>query len=691
MTHSPKKHAEQKIEALKKLIERHRYLYHVLDKQEISPEALDSLKKELFDLEQEYPEFITPDSPTQRIGGKPSGNFEKVRHPKPMLSFNDAFSREDMQAWLERISKLLRPEEISQLDFFCEPKFDGLAIELVYEQGLLRVGGTRGDGLLGENVTRNLKTIESIPLALYTPEPKIRAESLDRGRASIQNIVVRGEVFISKKEFERVNREQKKGGLSTFANPRNMAAGSVRQLDPKVTASRQLDFYAYDIVMTPATSAYGGELITHASEHQLLRGLGFKTEPRCRCLKKLEDVLVFHRQLLAERDKLPYEIDGVVVQINNNNIFEKLGVVGKAPRAAIAYKFPLRESTTVIEDIVVQVGRSGALTPVAILRPVAVGGVTISRATLHNEDEVQRLGVKIGDTVIIGRAGDVIPEVVKVLPELRSGKEKEFNFPKECPACKTPVIKPKSEAIWRCPNPKCFARRRNYFYHFVSKPAFDIVGLGLKIVERLMEEGLISDPADLFQLKEGDLVPLERFAEKAAQKLVKAIQERKEISLPRFIYALGIRNVGEQTAQDLAEHFSSLEKLKRASIEELEELSDIGPVVAESIYQWFRDKDNLKFLSKLEEAGIKIIRQPASVTRHPSLKGKRFTLTGELDTMTRDEAKERIRELGGAVSESMSQSTDFVVVGKKPGIKYKKAKKLGVKIITEKDLLKLLS
>jgi DNA ligase (NAD+) len=673
-----KKEAKQRIEKLKKLIEKYRYSRHVLDKELVPIEVEDSLKKELFDLEQKFPELITPDSPSQRVGGKPLEKFEKVRHPEPMLSFNDAFSEKDMEDWLERISKLLTPEEIKQIDFFCELKIDGLAIELIYENEILKTGSTRGDGIIGEDVTQNLKTIETIPL-------KLKKEGQTRDRLGtvpqlVSQVVVRGEVFISKKEFEKINQEQIKAGLPPYANPRNLAAGSIRQLDPKVTASRHLDSFAYGLITDLGQK-------THQEEHQILKALGFKINPHNKYCQNLKEVFQFHKEAQKLREKIPYEIDGIVVIVNNIEILKKLGVVGKAPRGAIAYKFPLKQATTIIEDIRLQVGRTGAITPVAYLKPVEVGGVMISRATLHNEEEIKRLGVKIGDTVVVGRAGDVIPDIIRVLPELRTGKEKEFHFPKKCPACQKELIKPKNEAVWRCPNPKCFARQREYFYHFVN--VFDIIGLGPKIIDRLIEEGLVSDPADLFKLKEGDILPLERFAEKSAKNLIEAIQQKKKISLPRLIYALGIRNVGSETAQDLAEHFGSMEKLKKASLEELQKIKDIGPVVAKSIYDWFQEKRNLEFLEKLKKSGLKIESQKPKI-KTQKLKGLTFVLTGALETMTREEAKEKIRLLGGETSESVSKRTDFVVVGKEPGSKFQTAKKLGIKILDEKAFLKMI-
>jgi len=687
-----KKEAKVRIEKLKRLIHHHRYLYHVLDKQEISEAVLDSLKKELFDFEQEFPEFITPDSPTQRVGGKPLEKFEKVRHPTPMLSFNDAFSEKDMEDWLERISRLLTPTEASKIDFYCEPKLDGLAIELIYENGILKAGSTRGDGIIGEDVTQNLKTVEAIPLKLRTKEEILKdfkTQGCDpcileaiRNFDFKKSIVVRGEAIIIKKDFEKVNKEQIKRNFPPYANPRNLAAGSIRQLDPKVTASRHLDSNAYDLVTDLGQK-------NHFEKHQIIETLGFKTNNKySKYCRNLKEVFEFHDFWQKNREKLPYEIDGIVVIVNDNKIFEKLGVVGKAPRGVIAFKFPLKQATTIIEDIKVQVGRTGALTPVAILKPVEVGGVTISRATLHNEDEMKRLGVKIGDTVIVGRAGDVIPDIISVLPELRTGREKEFKFPKKCPACGGKVVRPAGEVVWRCLNPKCFARQREYFYHFISKAAFDIVGLGPKIVDRLIDEGLVSDPADLFELEEGDILPLERFAEKSAKNLIEVIQSRKKIQFPRFIYALGIRNVGEETARTLAEYFGSIEKLKKASLEELQKIMNVGPMVAKSIYAFFQEKRNLKFIEKLKWVGVEIISEKKP--KRQILEGKTFVLTGSLGSMAREEAKEKIRLLGGEISESVSKKTDYVLVGKEPGSKFEKAQKLGVKTINEKEFLKIL-
>jgi len=655
----------QRIKKLREVINHHRYLYHVLDKQEISDAALDSLKKELFDLEQQYPEFTTKDSPTQRVGGEPLKEFKKIRHATPMLSLNDVFSREDFYDWHERISKLLTQEEKPQIDFYCELKIDGLAMELAYEQGILKSGSTRGDGLVGEDITQNIKTIEAVPLSLQ----------------QAKNIVVRGEVFIAKKEFQKQNALQKKKGLQEYANPRNIAAGSVRQLDPKITASRKLDSFAYDIVGSFETK-------THQERHELLKKLGFKINTKNAYCASINEVFHFYEYIGKIREKLDYEIDGVVVIINNNAIFEKLGVVGKAPRGAVAFKFAQSQATSVVEDIKIQVGRTGAITPVAVLRPVQVSGTTITRATLHNEDEIKRLGLKINDTVIVGRAGDVIPDIIKVLPEFRTGKEKDFIMPRVCPSCQTVLEKSRIEAVWRCDNITCPARQRRAFYYFVSRTAFNIEGLGPKIINRLLDEGLIQDVADFFNLKKEDLVHLERFAEKSAENLISAIAERRKISLPKFIYALGIRNVGEQTAIDLAEQFGSLDTLRKASLGEIESILNIGPIVASSVYEWFCQTYNIKLLDKLLLVGVVVTKDVKK--KQNKLQGKSFVITGSLEMMTRDIAKGRVRELGGQISESVSKKTNYVVAGSEPGSKFEKAQKLGVRILNEKEFLKLI-
>lgn len=683
-----KKQAQQRIEKLRKTVNHHRHLYHVLDRQEMSDDALDSLKKELFNLEQQYPDLVTPDSPTQRIGGQPLKDFKKVAHPKPMLSFNDAFGGEDMQEWEDRMKRLEPQATVG--GFYSELKIDGLAIELTYKKGQFVLGSTRGDGRIGEDITQNLKTVEAIPLHLLGPDEvaqNLKKLGLEHLQSKIEaglrdQIILRGEVFITRKEFEKINREQEKGGLKIYANPRNLAAGSVRQLDPKITASRRLDSYAYSLV-----TDFGQKV--HEEEHHILKALGLKTNPHNEHKKDLAGVQEFRDRWEKEREKLNYEIDGVVVITNDNRMFERLGVVGKSPRGAIAYKFSPREAETVVEDIFVQVGRTGTLTPVAALRPVSIGGTTVSRATLHNLDEIKRLGVKIGDTVIVGRAGDVIPDVKKMLPELRTGKEKEFHMPKKCPVCDQSVQQIPGQVAYRCVNRDCPAIRREAIYHFVSRRAFDIDGIGPKIIDQLMDVGLIGDAGDLFYIKKEDLLNLERFAEKSAQNSVEAIHAKKVISLDRFIYALGIEHVGEETAVVLAKQFRTFAALRKATEEDLQRISDVGPIVAKSIATWFTKPYHQKIIDKLIEAGVQI-QEEKPQKGSTRLAGKAFVLTGTLESMSRDQAKERIRELGGDVSSSVSKNTDYVVAGDEPGSKYDTAQKLSVKILNEKEFLKLI-
>jgi len=664
-----KAEVKKRIDKLKKLINHHRYLYHVLDRQEISDSALDSLKKELFELEQKYPEFITSDSPTQRIEGKPLKKFEKIKHSQSMLSFNDAFSIKDMEDWEKRIKKLLTEQEIKDLNYFCELKFDGLAIELIYKNNILQTGATRGDGLIGENVTQNIKTINAIPLRLREKKEK--------------EIIVRGEAIIFKKEFLKINEIREKAGLSIYSNPRNIAAGSIRQLDSKITAERNLNFFCYDLVTNL-------DQRTHEQEHEILKKLGLKVNTHTKFCNNLKEVFQFYKKWEVKRQELGYEIDGIVIIVNNNKIFNKLGRIGKSPRGAIAYKFPLEQVQTVVKDIKVQVGRTGAVTPVAYLKPVKVGGVVVSRATLHNEDEIKRLGIRIKDTVIIGRAGDVIPMVVSVLKELRTGKEEKFIMPKLCPYCKTKLVKKRGDVIWRCPNSRCESRQKRYFSYFVSRPGFNIEGLGPKIVEQLFEKGFISDPADIFNLQEQDLLTLEGFAQKAVENLIESINNKKQINFPRFIYSLGIDQVGEETAQDLANCFKNLEEFKKSSLERLINIRDIGPETANSIYNWFRKRDNLRILEKLNKFGVKI-KYKVKNTKKQILLGKVFALTGTLEKLSRDKAKERIKELGGKVSENINKNTDFLVLGGNPGSKLAKAKKLNIKILKEKDFLSLIN
>lgn len=723
-----KEEAKIRIEKLKKEINKYRYAYHVLSQSIISDEALDSLKKELFDLEKQYPEFITPDSPTQRVGGKPLKKFKKVEHKTPMLSLNDAFSEKDVSDWYIRIKKLLfennkidgrqggtvNPERSRRIDFYCEHKFDGLAVSLEYKKGVLSVGSTRGDGKIGEDITQNLKTIEAIPLRLMDPQD-IREDLLKRGlnetakffdKNPLQDVEVRGEVLLGKKDFQKINEERKRQGLPLYANPRNVAAGSVRQLDPKITASRNLDFYAYELVTDLGQT-------THEQEHLILKILGFKTHAENQRAETLEEIFAIHQKIQKKRTALPYEIDGMVIIVNNNKYFQDLDVVGKAPRGAIAYKFSPSEATTRVKDIIIGVGRTGNLTPVAVLEPVQIKGVTITRATLHNKEEIKRLGLKIGDTVIVSRAGDVIPQITKVLPELRGGKEKNFEMPKKCPVCLSLTEQDKGGIIVRCPNKNCPARSQEKLYHFIGKGAFDMKGVGPKLVNRLLDEGLIQDASDLFDLEEGDIAPLERYGEKSSQNIITAIQSSKKISFNRFLFALGITHVGEETALILAKYFQkkirqilSLREVSVASDEtisiqnlikiasqlspkDFEKIPMIGPIIGKAIDDWFSDKKNIAFLKKLDKKGIKLL--PVKIEESQGkLKGLNFVITGALSTMSREEAKAKIISQGGKIQEAISSKTDFVIKGEKPGSKYEKAKKLGIKIIDEREFLKMI-
>lgn len=683
-----KEEVRERIEKLKKEINYHRYLYHALDRPKISDAALDSLKHELVQLEEQYPEFLTSDSPSQRVGGMALKEFKKVRHLTPMLSLQDVFSWEELEVWERRIKKLLPSESAESFDYYAEMKLDGLAVCLVYQNGILTEGSTRGDGVIGEDTTQNLKTIEAIPLRLREPlKEEINAIGLKDNYEEIikriwgGRIEARGEAILTKKVFEELNKSLEKKGLLPFANPRNAAAGSIRQLDSKITASRRLDFYAWSLV-TPLGQN------THLAEHQLAQLLGFKIIQHNDYCRDLEEVNKFYQHWAVKRETLPFEIDGIVVAVNNLAAYSRLGIAGKAPRYMIAFKFPGKEATTTVEDIVIQVGRTGALTPIAVLRPVKVGGVTISRATLHNEDEIKRLDIRIGDTAIVRRAGDVIPDIVKILVNLRTGREKKFQMPKQCPVCGSAIGREAGAVVARCSNKNCFAQNKRRLGHFVSRPAMDIDGLGPKIIEQLIQEGLVRSAADFYQLTEGDLLPLERFAEKSAANLIQAIQKSREVILSRLIYALGIPHVGKETALDLAQNFGSLENLEQAEIDDLSRLKEIGPVMARAIHEWFGDKYNLKLIDELRQAGVKIKKEPIAVGT--KLIGQTFVLTGELEAMTREEAKQKIRSLGGEVLESVSRRVDYVVAGRNPGSKYEKAKKIGVSILKESEFLEMM-
>ncbi|MDP2629317.1 MAG: NAD-dependent DNA ligase LigA [Candidatus Harrisonbacteria bacterium] len=671
-----KSEVKRRIAQLIKVIEHHSHLYHVKDQPEISDEAYDSLVRELESLEAQYPDLARPDSPTQRVGGVPIEKFEKVQHEKPMLSLNGVFSDQELKEWAERLERHLKKEEGLTLDlrkeaFYCDLKMDGLAVELIYTDGVLRQGSTRGDGNVGEDISQNLKTISSIPLKL-------------KGNGLPRELTVRGEAYLSKIQFEKINKNLAKSGAKTYANPRNLAAGSLRQLDPKVTAGRKLDFFAY--YLDNPDAEYGSK----SKEYEALNQLGFQTNPKGKAVKSFEEVLEHYQKLTRERERLEYEIDGMVITLNSSVLYKRAGVIGRAPRGAVAYKFQAAEKTTKVNDVIVQIGRTGVLTPVAVLEPVEVGGVIVKRATLHNFDEIERLDLKVGDTVIVQRAGDVIPKITKVVAEMRSGKEKKVEVPKTFEGSK--VIR--EGVYYRCPDPELGIRKREQLYHFVSRKAFNIEGMGPKIIDRFFEEGMIANAADIFQLEAKEIQALERFGERSAQNLVTEIEEAKVITLPRFLFALGIQHVGEETAEILANEFQAhsmqelMRKAEKLSQEKLESLSDIGPIVARSISGWFQNRRNIQLLQKLDAQGIKISYQKKRAAT--KFEGKTFVLTGSLESLARDEAKEKIRLLGGATSSSVSKSTDYLIAGKDPGSKYDKAKKLGVKILDEDDFLKLL-
>ena len=670
---APKEVAERAAK-LRDLISDYRYSYHVLNKSIMSEAASDSLKHELSEIEAKYPELVTPDSPTQRVAGEPLPGFKQVRHSSRMLSLNDVFDEQELKAWINRITKLLPGD--AEWEYFMDIKMDGLACALVYEDGVLVQAVTRGDGFVGEDVTMNVRTIDSVPLRLRKTED---CRLFLGGRTE-----VRGEIVMYKKDFEELNKLRQKQGLPKFANPRNTAAGAVRQLDPKLVASRPLHFHAYDLRREDPT-----EVPTNDYAYKTLRNLGIIANSIASSVKTPTEIIKFYKKWETERQKLPFNTDGLVVKINDRRLYNRLGVVGKAPRGAVAFKYPAEESTTKVKDIFVSIGRTGSATPVAMLEPVVVAGSTVQMATLHNEGEVQRKDIRVGDTVIIHKAGDVIPEVVRPLIELRDGSEKKFVMPTHCPDCNTKLIKTKeTEAVWRCPNDACPSRSWKQIQHFASKDALDIEGLGEKNVIALIGAGLIKDPADIFTIKKEDLLKLERFADISSEKLIKAINDKKRPPLDRFIYALGIRQVGSQTALDLANHFHTLEKLKEATIDDLGEIEGIGAVVAESIVEWFARPANQKLLDKFQKNGIKP--QSAYPPKGP-LSGTSLVVTGSLETMSREEAAARIRAAGGRFQSSVGKDTNYLVVGGNVGEnKLKKARDLGTKQINEKEFLKLL-
>lgn len=698
-----KEEAKSRIEKLKEKINKLNYKYFVLNETEVSESVRDSLKKELIELEQEYPDLITPDSPTQRVGSVLSGKFEKVRHTTPKKSLADVFSEDEIRDWEERIDKIAPDKK----EFVCELKIDGLNITILYEKGKFVRALTRGNGIEGEEVTHAVKTIEAVPLQLN--------EKID--------IEVSGEVYLPKKEFERMNEYQKKNGLEPFANPRNAAAGAVRQLDPKVTAQRGLSMFFYHVDKTNLSD----KITTQEEILEKFKSLGLPVCDHYEKLKSIDEVINFCEKWAKKRESLGFEIDGIVIKVNDFGAQERLGYTAKAPRYAVAYKFPAAQVSSRILDIILQVGRTGAITPVAVMTPTLVAGSTVSRATLHNEDEINKKDIRIGDTVIIQKAGDVIPEVVSVIKDLRTGKEKHFHFPKKCPVCGSDIERKEGQSAYRCTNKNCYAVEKEKLIHFVSKKAFNIDGLGEKVVEQMIEEGLVQKFPDIFLLKREDLMGMEFFKDKKADNLLNSIEKSKKIALDKFLFALGIRYLGEQGSYDFAKYiiqhqkksnkkverkvakpsqdqlfemdenqqeeevFSILDLVETAasiSLEEMKNIEGVGEKIGDELYEWFNNEKNEKLLEDLYKVGV--VLEISNLTSTGKLKGKSFVLTGTLEGLSRDEAKDLIKKNGGTVHSSVSQNTDFLLAGESVGEKYNKAKELGVKIIDEETFRKML-
>lgn len=665
--------ARKQIEKLREEIEYHNHRYYVLDDPVISDAEYDQLMRELESLENQYPQFKTPTSPTQRVGAPPLEKFETVRHTVPMLSLANAFEEGEVREFDRRVKRLL--ESSQDVEYCAELKMDGVSVELIYEDGHFVTGSTRGDGFVGENVTQNLKTIKSIPLTLRAP----------KDRSIPSRLEVRGEVFLPLQAFQALNLKREQGGEPLFANPRNAAAGSLRQLDSSITARRPLDIFCYGV----------GRLVDgiFSAQWDLLEGLkgwGFKVSPHRKHCRNIEEALTYYREVDELREKLPFEIDGVVIKVDSFRLQERLGTIARSPRWALAFKFKPKQMTTKVLRITVNVGRTGALTPTAVLEPVRVGGVTVSSATLHNQDEIDRKDVRVGDTVVVQRAGDVIPEIVKVIPEKRTGQEKKYRLPDHCPVCGSEVDRPEGESVARCTGIACPAKLKETIIHFASRDAMNIEGLGEKIIEQMVDKGLIHDYADLYALTLEDILTLERMGPKLAGNILSAIRKSKKTSIARLIYALGILHVGEHMAKLLAQELPSIDELSRASQENLTAIKGIGEQIASSIVKFFQQPGNQKVLHKLKDLGVEY---PAPEARPPkrdrSWVGKTFVFTGALQSLSREEAESRVEARGGKSSSSVSKKTDFVVVGEDPGSKFEKARQLGVKVLSEKEFLKM--
>ncbi len=661
-----KEKIKEKIEKLRKLIEYHNYRYYVLDSPEISDEEYDKLFKELLDLEEKYPEFKSPFSPTQRVGAPPLKEFKTVWHTIPMLSLDNAFNEDDLINFEKRIKRILGEMEI---EYVVEPKFDGLSISLVYKDGRLEYGATRGNGIEGEDVTLNLKTIKTIPLVI------------ENGPELLE---VRGEVVMFKKDFEELNKEREEKGEAIFANPRNAAAGSVRQLDSKITKERKLHFFAYFVVRSEKI-----EFKKHFEILKYLEEKRFKTPPVYFKVNGIKNVIEKCFWLQEKKDDYPFDMDGCVIKVDDLNLQKILGQTTHAPRWAIAYKFPAEEKETIVKDIIVQVGRTGKLTPVSVLEPVFVSGSTVSRATLHNEDEIKRLGVKIYDHVLVRKAGSVIPEIVKVLKDKRTGKEKDFVFPKTCPVCGQDVIRLPGEVDYRCTNASCAAQIKGRMLHFVSRDAMNIENIGESLVNQLVDKNLIKDITDLYYLKFDDLIKLERMGDILANKILKNINSSKNRPLSRVLYGLGIFHVGKHIAQILTKKFKKIEDFYNLKPDDYMQIEGIGPEIAQSLYSFFNQEKNRDLIEKLKKAGVNL-KEEEEVLKEGILSGKKFIFTGALESMSRKEAEDIVIKNGGEIASSISKNVDFVVVGKEPGSKYEKAKKLNLKIIDENEFIKII-
>jgi DNA ligase (NAD+) len=673
MAASPKG-VEKKIEALRERIRHHEYLYYVLDHPEISDAEFDQLMNELQKLEKDHPDLITPDSPTQRVGGKPKEGFPKAPHSSPMLSLDNTYNEEDLRNWERRVHELSGRNDI---DYVCELKLDGMSLALHYEDGKLVRGITRGDGSIGEDVTLNVRTVRSIPLSI--PLDKLKKAGIP------PDFEVRGEMLMPIAAFKKLNEEREQKGLATFANPRNFTAGTVRQLEPSITAQRRLDYFAYALLQNGRTL-----LGRHWETLNALDSSGFKVNKSRKLAKTFDQIWAFIQEEEPKRENLPYEIDGIVIKVDRTALQNELGYTGKAPRWAIAYKYAARGGITKIEDILVQVGRTGKLTPVAALKPVPIGGTTVSRATLHNMDEIERLGVKIGDWVEVERGGDVIPKVTRVVEDKDHPRgHKSFHMPERCPVCGGHVVRTEGEADHRCVNANCPAKLRETILHFASRGIMNIEGMGDALVTQLTDRKLVKNVADIYKLNKENLLSLERMGDKSAQNVLNEIEASKKLPLERVIYGLGIRFVGERTAQFLAEHFGSMDALMNASEEELQEVNEVGPRIAESMVEFFKEPRNRDLIEQLRKAGVAFIGKKRE--RGTALAGKTFVLTGTLPNLARDEAKKMIEDAGGRVSGSVSKKTDFVVAGDEAGSKLDKAKELGVKVIGEEALREMLA